>query len=94
MNAAYRLKFASASGWRRMNHSTSFRAAGSPIVFCMAVASLVLALRARSIAFFTAVRSAESGEVSALGTSPDRVELRCAATTCFACPAFLSATLR
>ena len=65
MNAAYRLKFASASGWRRMNHSTSFRAAGSPIVFCTAVASLVLALRARSIASLTAARSAESGEASA-----------------------------
>src|ERR1700682_3307308 len=65
MNAAYRPKFASASGWRRMNHSTSFRAAGSPIVFCIAVASFVLALRARSIASLTAARSPESGGAAA-----------------------------
>src|ERR1700676_3313371 len=77
VNAAYRPKFASASGWRRMNHSTSFRAAGSPIVFCIAVASLVLALRARSMAFFTAARSPESRKVSALGggTSLDPIDL-------------------
>src|ERR1700692_4605843 len=100
MNAAYRLKFVSASGWRRMNHSTSFRAAGSPIVFWMAVASLVLALRARSIAFLTAARSPESGEASALACtlggarSLDDVDLGFVAAACFGCPAFLTAASR
>src|ERR1700743_3978346 len=91
MNAAYRLKFVSASGWRKMNHSTSFRAAGSLIVFCTAVASLVLALRTRSMAFLTAARSPESGEASSLGdgASPDRADLLCAATVFFECSAFL-----
>src|ERR1700676_2674899 len=63
-----------------MNHSTSFRATGSPIVFCTAVASLVLALRARSIASFTAARSPESGgAASALedGASLDLVDMLC-----------------
>ena len=50
-----------------MNHSTSFWAAGSPIDFSTAVASLVLALRARSIACLTAARSPVSGAAVACG---------------------------
>jgi hypothetical protein len=62
----------------------------------MAVASVVFALRARSIAFFTAARSPESGEASALadGAATGRADSRSSAATCFACPAFSCAALR
>src|SRR5207247_8923414 len=82
--AAKRLKFASPSGWRRMNHSTSFWAAGSPIVFPIAVASPVLDLRTRSIACLTAARSPDSGVGVAAGAdvSVDFADLRRAAAAC------------
>src|SRR2546429_3400805 len=84
MKAAKRLKFASPSGWRRMNHSTSLWAAGSPMVFPMAVASPVLPLRTRSIACLTAARSPDSGAAVAAGAgaSVDFAALRRAAAAC------------
>src|SRR5690349_15208329 len=78
-----------------MNHSASFRAAGSLIAFSAAVASDVLALRARSIALLTAARSPESGGVSAIGVESWRgcFVLLCSAA-CFPRPPFLTAALR
>src|SRR3979409_1090205 len=94
MNAAYRLKFAWASGCRRINHSTSFWAAGSPIVLLMAAASRDSALRAKSIAFLTAARSPGGGAAAAAGgISIDGNGSLGAAATC-TCLAFLNRKLR
>ena len=60
-------KPASPLGWRRISHSTTFWGTGSSIDFLMAVASLVLPLRTRSIACWTAARSPDSGAAATVG---------------------------
>ena len=78
-----------------MNHSTSFRAAGSAIPFRVAVASSVFALRARPMASFTSARSPVSGGAASLGgdASFDRFDF-CCASACRACRCFPTAALR
>ena len=78
-----------------MNHSTSFCAAGSAILFLMSVASSVFALRARSIASFTSARSPVSGAMASLGAGKafDCFALRCT-EACLACRRFPSPALR
>ena len=97
MNARKRTKRASVSGWRSMNHSTSFCAAGSAIVFAVSLASVVLPLRARSMTFLTMARSPVSGATATAslgaGEAFDGFALRCA-EACLTCRAFLDAALR
>src|SRR5258708_5290156 len=96
MKAAYRLKFADVSEWRRMNHSTSFCAARSVILFSISVASLVLPLRARPMASLTAARSPEScGALasSVVGAFLDRADFRSSAPR-FACRCLATEALR
>ena len=64
--AARRSKPPSFSSLRRIAHSTSLRASGSPMVFWTVVASLVLPRRARSIACLTSAISA-AGVAAAFG---------------------------
>src|SRR4029453_4238698 len=59
------------SSLRRIAHSTSLRATGSPIVFCRSAAWGVFPLRAAAIASFKAAMSAADGK--SLGASADRV---------------------
>src|SRR5438552_5451274 len=78
-----------------MNHSTSFCAAGSAILFLMSVASSAFASRARSMASFTSARSPVSGAMASLGAGEGsgRFALRCA-EACLACRFFPGAALR
>ena len=67
MKALRRSKPAPLSSLRRIAHSISFCASGSPTVFCTAVASLTLPRRTRSIACLTSATSA--AEVDALSAT-------------------------